>query len=50
MKTAKDDWIGTQCKEIETYYQQESIPAGEGSNLREAGQVRFLSRTHLGNA
>ena len=40
VKKAKD-WIGVQCEEIETCLnkkkQQESISAGEGSNLRETG-------------
>ena len=38
---AKEDWIGAQCEEIETCLnkkqQQESISAGEGSNLIETG-------------
>ena len=49
VKKAKEDWIGAQCEEIETplsfpYFcmpeqkqKQESISAGEGSNLRETG-------------
>ena len=41
VKKAKEDWIGAQCEEIETCLnkkqQQESISAGEGSNLRETG-------------
>ena len=41
VKKAKEDWIGAQCKEIETCLnkkqQQESISAGKGSNLRETG-------------
>ena len=41
VKKAKEDWIGAQCEEIETEQkqQQESISAGEGSNLRETGYV-----------
>ena len=41
VKKAKEDWIGTQCKETETRLnknnKKESISAGEGSNLRETG-------------
>ena len=41
VKKAKEDWIGAQCEEIETCLnknnRQESISAGEGSNLRETG-------------
>ena len=42
VKKAKEDWVGAQCEEIETCLkkkkqQQESISAGEGSNLRETG-------------
>ena len=37
----QEDWTGAQCEEIETCLnkkqQQESISAGEGSNLRETG-------------
>ena len=38
VKKAKEDWIGAQCEEIQTCL-QESISAGEGSNLRETGKV-----------
>ena len=42
VKKAKGYWIGAQCEEIKTCLheqkqQQESISAGEGSNLRETG-------------
>ena len=41
VKKAKEDWIGAKCEEIETCLnkkqQQESIPAGKESNLRETG-------------
>ena len=41
VKKAKEDWIGAQCEEIENVLeqkqQQESISAGEGSNLSETG-------------
>ena len=43
VKKAKEDWIGAQCKEIETCLnkkqQQESNSDGKGSNLIETGQV-----------
>ena len=43
VKKAKVDWIGAQCEEIETCLnkkqQQESISAGEGSNLKETWYV-----------
>ena len=37
---AKEDWIGDQCEEIETYLNKnnsKSLSAGEGSNIRETG-------------
>ena len=42
LKKAEEDWIDTQCKEIDAFLnkkkeQRESIPAGKGSNFREAG-------------
>ena len=41
VKKAKKDWIYAHCEEIEISLnkkqQQESISAGEGSNLRETG-------------
>ena len=41
VEKAKEDWIGAQCEEIKTCLnkkqQQESISAGERSNLRETG-------------
>ena len=38
VKKAKEDWIGAQCEDLpEQKQQQESISAGEGSNLRETG-------------
>ena len=41
MKKVKEDWIGSQCEGIldlpKQKQQQESISAGEGSNLRETG-------------
>ena len=42
MKKAKEDWIETQCKEIETCL-QDSILAGEGSNFRERLQIQDRS-------
>ena len=54
VKKAKEDWIGAQCEEIETYLnkkkkkkQQESISAGEGPQRNRLGPQ--LSRTSLGN-
>ena len=40
VKKAKEDWVGSQSTEIETCLNKNnsnssSIPAGEGSNLRE---------------
>ena len=42
MKKANEGWIDTQCKEIENCLnkrtkKEESIPAGNGSNFKEAG-------------
>ena len=41
VEKAKEDWIGAQCEEIisclNKKQQQESISAGEGSNIRETG-------------
>ena len=46
MKKANEDWLGTQCEEIETCLNKNNskrhISTGEGSDLRETGSTSVI--------